>query len=402
MQISFVNQSALLRLVAMVLVVSASLSSCMSAGRLAYSAADAQDAEVPGFSKLRVYLDAEGPLPQNGIWMPRTASKNQSLLVISGGGAGGAFGVGVLSAWSKKGTRPNFDMVTGVSTGALIAPYAFLGSRYDQDLVQLYTSGIAKTLLQTKPLPVGLLGQSLAKPEPLRRLVEQNITTDVLALIAAEHRKGRRLFVLTSNLDAQRAVVWNMGAIADSGKPDALALFRQILVASASIPGIYPSVMIKATSGGHTFEEMHSDGGSTTQFLAVPEAMMTSAVSMPVRRGQKLDIYVIANNALMPEFAITTDRTLSVMSRAYSTLIKSQTRSALVALYGFSQKSGIGFHVASINTVVKYDPLDPFGTSYMRAVFNLGAAEMENGTVWKDRPVFPAPSYTDVKTAAPI
>jgi hypothetical protein len=402
MPTSSVNPSVPFRLMAFLAVVAMSLASCMASTRIPYSAIDAEYAEVPGFSRWRVYLDASAPLPHDIAWIPQTRSKNQNLLVISGGGAGGAFGVGVLAAWSDKGTRPDFDMVTGVSTGALIAPYAFLGSHYDERLVRLYTSGIAKTLLQTKPLPVAILGSSLAKAEPLRRMVEENITADVLALIAAEHRKGRRLLVLTTNLDSQRAVVWNMGAIAASGRPDALALFRQVLIASASIPGIYPSVMIKAKSGGQTFEEMHSDGGSMTQFLAIPEAVMTSAVAAPVRHGQKLDIYVIANNALMPEFAMTTDRTLSVISRAYSTLVKSQTRSALVALYGFCQRSGIGFHVASIDVAVKYDPTDPFGTDYMRAVFNLGAAEMETGSVWKDTPVFPAPIHPIVQANGPL
>lgn len=370
------------------------LAGCATSERTPYSMADAATAQIPGFGNFRAYLDTDTPLADSRVWAPQTSAKQQNVLVLSGGGAGGAFSVGVLAAWTRKGTRPDFDVVTGVSTGALIAPLAFLGSDYDSDLVRLYTSGIAKQLIKPRPLPAGLLGQSLMKAEPLDDLVSQNITKDVLAAIAAEHRKGRRLLVMTSNLDAQRAVVWNMGAIADSGRPDALQLFRKVIIASASIPGIYPSVMIKATSNGHSFEEMHSDGGSVSQFLAIPDAMMMNAVAIPARKGVKLNMYVIVNNALMPEFATTADRTFSVMSRAYSTLIKSQTRSALMALYSFSKNAGIGFHVASIDTVVKYDPRDPFGTDYMRAVYNLGFAEMESDVLWKDRPVFPPPTVS--------
>jgi len=247
-----------------------------------------------------------------------------------------------------------------------------------------------------RPLPAGLFGQSLAKAEPLRQMVEQNVTQALLQAVAAEQRKGRRLLVLTTNLDSQRAVVWNMGAIADSGQPDALQLFRDILIASASIPGIYPAVMIKAQVDGQTIEEMHSDGGTASQFLAVPDSLMIGSGPARIPVGGKPNMYVIINNALMPEFEVTPDKTLPVMARAYATLVKSQTRSALQALYGFSQKARIGFHLASIDAVVRYDPADPFGTGYMRAVYNLGAAEMEEGSVWKDRPVFPAPSSPKV------
>lgn len=376
------------------------VSGCVTTGRQIYTASQASTAAVPGFSDFRTYLDAEMPSTDAGHWAPETRGKQKNFLVISGGGAGGAFGVGVLTAWTKKGTRPTFDMVTGVSTGALIAPFAFLGPQYDDRLVTLYTSGVARSLMQMRPLPAGLLGQSLAEAEPLRQMVEQNVTQVLLQAVAAEQRKGRRLLVLTTNLDSQRAVVWNMGAIADSGQPDALQLFRDILIASASIPGVYPAVMIKAQVDGRTIEEMHSDGGTASQFLAVPDSMMVGSGPARLPMGAKPNMYVIINNALMPEFEMTPDKTLSVLARAYATLVKSQTRSALQALYGFSQKAGIGFHVASIDAVVRYDPGDPFGTGYMRAVYNLGAAEMDGGSVWKDRPVFPVPSSPKVSAIA--
>ncbi|WP_234890330.1 patatin-like phospholipase family protein [Rhizobium rhizogenes] len=372
---------------------------CVTTERTAYTAQDSAVAELPGFERMRVYADVVSPDKANPAWTIQTGNSRQNALVISGGGAGGAFSVGVLSAWTKQGTRPDFDIVTGVSTGALIAPYAFLGSAYDQKLVQLYTSGIAKTLVKPRWLPSGLLGQSLLKQEPLRDLVERCITPNVMDAVAAENAKGRRLFIMTSNLDAQRAVIWNMGAIAASGQPGALQLFRQVLLASASIPGVYPAVLIKVRSGNRTIEEMHSDGGSASQFLAIPEAAMTSPNAIRPPKGVKMNMYVLVNNALMPEFSLTQDSTFPVISRAYSLLIKSQTRSSLVALYGYAKHVGIDVHLASIDAEVKYDMSDPFDTNYMRAVFNLGLEEMTRGVLWKAAPIFPAIQSAPASTA---
>ncbi|MEK1931305.1 MAG: patatin-like phospholipase family protein [Pararhizobium sp.] len=353
----------------------------------AHNANEAEKASIAGFGEIRSYLDVHlDEAPRNTLdWAPATKRDRLDALMISGGGAGGAFSVGVLSAWSAAKTRPQFDVVTGVSTGALVAPFAFLGSAYDDTLVHLYTSGVAEELVRSKR-PGGLFGPSLLKADPLRRMIERFITPKILQQVAAEHRKGRRLLVLTTNLDSQRAVVWNMGVIANSGQPAAVKLFQDILVASASIPGVYPAVMIKAESGGRHFEEMHSDGGSATQILTFPQFLLTSSTRLATK--QSVNFYVIVNNALMPEFAITPDKTLSVIARAYSIFVKSQTQSALTALFNYSKLTGARFHLASIDAQVPYSMLDPFNTNYMRAVYNLGYAEVVAGTLWRERPVF--------------
>ena len=367
------------------------LAGCSETARVAYQAQDAENADISGFDDIRTYLDAklDKGSADPGKWAPSNTKKDINLLMISGGGAGGAFTVGVLSAWTKMGTRPQFDVVTGVSTGALIAPYAFLGQSYDERLVKLYTSGIARNLVEARWMGTGLFGTSLLKSEPLRHMVELCITPEVLAQVAAEHQKGRRLLVLTTNLDSQRAVVWNMGAIAASGRPEALKLFQDVLIASASVPGVYPAVLIKVHSGSHQFEEMHSDGGSASQVLTLPEELLTDAGTLGARRHQEVNMYVIVNNALMPEFANTSNRTLPVMARAYSILIKSQTRGSLIALYGYAKRTNAHFHVASIDRPVAYSMSDPFNTGYMRSVFALGYSEMAGGQLWKDRPLFP-------------
>jgi predicted acylesterase/phospholipase RssA len=368
------------------------LAACSATERQSYHAAEAMEARIAGFDTIRTYLDA--PLPVEGDpdeWMSPPGKKDINLLVISGGGAGGAFAVGVLAAWTKKGDRPDFDIVTGVSTGALIAPFAFLGRAYDDALANIYIGGTAEKLVEARFMGSGLFGTSLLKAEPLRQMVNRHMTRQMMAAIAAEHRKGRRLLVLTANLDSQRAVVWNIGAIANSGRPDGLALIRDVLVASASVPGVYPAVMIKAEADGRVIEEMHSDGGSVSQVLTLPEALLASPEGKKRPKGHHFNIYVIVNNALMPEFANTTNSTLPVIARAYAILIKSQTKSALMALYGYAQRTGMQFHVASIDRQIRYSMADPFNTSYMRAVYSLGYSGMIRGTLWKDRPLFTEP-----------
>ncbi|WP_311043501.1 patatin-like phospholipase family protein [Rhizobium lentis] len=376
----------LIRLMAILMLVL--MAGCMAPDRVRYSETAAVNARIEGFGDIRTYADTGRQLPDARAWLAMPRHGDANYLVLSGGGAGGAFSVGVLKAWSDRKGRPEFDIVSGVSTGALIAPLAFLGPAYDDTLVDLYTSGVAKELVDADFLPKALLGSSLLKQEPLRRMVERHLTQEILEKIAAEHRKGRRLLVLTSNLDSQRPVVWNMGAIADSGQPDALKLFQDIIIASASIPGVFPAVLIKVTAGGEEFEEMHSDGGSSSQILTIPEGWMASPRQAPWPKGLKLNMYVIVNNALVPEFSTTTNNTLAVMARASAALIKSQTRSALVATYVYAQKNGIRFRVASIDRQIPYKITDPFNTNYMRAVYHLGYAEMASGRLWKDQPVF--------------
>jgi Patatin-like phospholipase len=380
---------ALVRTILALIPVAVVLSGCTQTLDRALDAKEAEAASIVGYGEIRTYLDARlDEAPRDVVnWAPQAKEDGLDALMISGGGAGGAFSVGVLSAWSAAKSRPQFDVVTGVSTGALIAPFAFLGSAYDDTLVNLYTSGVAEDLVRSKRAS-GLFGPSLLRADPLRRMIERFITPTALQQVAAEHRKGRRLLVLTTNLDTQRAVVWNMGAIANSGRPDALALFQDILVASSSIPGVYPAVMIKAESRGRHFEEMHSDGGSASQVLMLPQALLTSSTSLVTTKRQSVNFYVIVNNALMPEYATTPDKTLSVIARAYSIFVKSQTQSALTALYNYSKLTGARFHLASIDAQVPYSMLDPFNTNYMRAVYNLGYAEVVAGTLWRDSPVF--------------
>ena len=362
------------------------LSGCTAPARQAYNASEAERAQIVGFENIRVHAD--DPRPPRSVydpWRPVTGKPKPAMLAISGGGAGGAFSVGILSAWSQLGNRPSFDVVTGVSTGALIAPLAFLGPEYDQRLRRLYLSDQARGLVDINWRGFGVFSPSLLRGDVLRRMVGENITDDILHRIASEHRAGRRLLVMTTNLDTQRAVVWNIGAIAGSGRADALALVRQVLIASASVPGVLPPVPIKAVVDGKQIEELHSDGGSSAQFFTLPEQLIVA----PNHAGKEnLHIYVIINNALIPEFAMSPERALPIMARAYAILLKTHTKQGLIALYNFAQRSDMDLDIASIDAQVPYSMTDPLNHHYMTSVYRIGYQKTLDKRLWTKRPVF--------------
>ena len=360
---------------------------CASLPRSALTEKGQDAAQIDGFSGIRFWGDGSadefgpgGPMPK-----PPMRSGRITYLAISGGGSGGAFGAGILTGWTAAGTRPTFDVVSGVSTGALIAPFAFLGSSYDSTLAELYTSGIAETLVSPRPI-FGLLGAALSDSAPLRHLVERYVTDDMLRRIAAEHYKGRRLFVATTNLDAQRTVIWDMGAIAAHGHGQALVLFRNVLLASASIPAVFPPVMIEVTMNGQRFQEMHSDGGATTQLFTAPEALLASARIKLKFNTEEVDLYIVLNNMLDPEYEVVKARTLAIAGRAYSTLIKAHTRSAVNATYVLTRRTGINFNLTYLDEVVPYAISDPFNTKYMRRLFAIGYEKALSAKVWKKSP----------------
>ena len=201
------------------------------------------------------------------------AKKPGIFLALSGGGDDGAFGAGVLCGWTAHGDRPQFKLVTGISTGALIAPFAFLGSSYDETLRHLYTGISSQDILRKNSLLTVLWRESLADTKPLANMLERYVDEAMVAEVAAEHKKGRRLIIGTTQLDAQRLVLWDMGAIASSGSPDAVKLFRKIMLTSASIPGAFPPQYIKVEADGNFYEEMHVDGGTTAEVVLYESAL---------------------------------------------------------------------------------------------------------------------------------
>ena len=318
-------------------------------------------------------------------------------LAISGGGENGAFGAGLLTAWSSLGTRPNFKVVTGVSTGALSAPFAFLGPAYDDQLEYVYTRILPSDVMTSRGLITAALSDSLYDSTPLLHTIRRFATPALLAAIAREYNdKGRLLFVATTNLDVPVGVLWNMGAIAGSGHPQAADLFARILLASASVPGVFPPVMLDVEVGGERYQEMHVDGGTVAQVVLYPASFggadlakhYTAAnrrlYEIALKRRRRL--FVIRNSRPGPDIETVARSTVKIATRALSSLIQTQGIGDLYQLYLLCQRDGIDYNVTFIPESFNAKPSEPFDPGYMRKLYQLGRDLVAADHVWSKLP----------------
>lgn len=363
-------------------------------------AALARQAVVAGFPGVRFWADEvpgdlsteiERRLPNMPDLMHLTANKRGRPLVetlaLSGGGGDGAFGAGYLAGWTARGDRPTFEVVTGISAGAIIAPFAFLGSQYDDALEEIWTSYKTSEIAIAHILPGLLGGPALADTAPLKALIARYVDNRMLRKIAHEYRThGRILLVGTTNLDAQRPVVWNMGEIAASGHPEALDLFRDVILASAAIPGAFPPVNIQVTVGDRTFSEMHVDGGTTQEFFVSPmnvpfEAFDALYPKPPIRK-----IFLINNGKIDPEQAVVKAQTIPIASRAISTLIKSQRLDEIYRIYRMSKDAGAAFYFIAVPKDFNAQSTQLFDPVYQKALFKEGYKAGKSGNRWLKQP----------------
>jgi hypothetical protein len=319
-------------------------------------------------------------------------------LAISGGGEDGAFGAGLLVGWSAAGTRPRFKGVTGISTGALIAPFAFLGPEYDEKLKDVYTTITSKDILEQRDFLAAITNDAMADTKPLRKLVQRIVDQSMLDAIEAEHEKGRILLIGTTNLDARRPVIWNVGKIAASHHPQALELVRTLLVASAAIPGAFPPVMISVEADGQKFEEMHVDGGATAQVFVYPPSLNIRTASQQAGITRQRRLFVIRNARLDPDWAQVERRTLSIANRAVSSLIQTQGVGDLYRIYIAAQRDGIDFNLAYIPESFKTLLREPFDPVYMKELFKVGYDLAVNGYPWAKTP----PGYAAPEIEPPL
>ena len=368
--------------------------------RTAYTEAELENAIPMGIPGVRAWGDA--PLSvlktQLANLGPLLTGQPISMLALSGGGEHGAYGAGLLCGWSESGHRPTFDIVTGVSTGALMSPFAFLGRQYDERLKALYTQMTFHSVFSGNPF-LGLFGQGLYSTAPLQRLVASQIDQKLLDDIATAYRNGRRLFVITTNLDAQRPVLWNMGALAASGHPQALELFRKVLVASASVAGAFDPIYIDAEANGHHFKEMHVDGGTAYPLFAVPVRLLAATGQVDGHNGGEAggdsgqdrghnrgEIYIIINNNLDPDFAVTKPKTFNIAARAFNTLVKSSFYDTILNSYIFAKDEGYSFNLAYIPNSFEVKSVGLVDQKYMLALFDLGHSEAVRGDEWQHTP----------------
>jgi predicted patatin/cPLA2 family phospholipase len=355
---------------------------CSSLPRKAYTASEAASSTVLDIGELRRYADepASAFLKDNVNFQAGPLS----YLALSGGGADGAFGAGVLNGWTAAGTRPQFSAVSGVSTGALIAPFAFLGPAYDATLRDVYTSGIAESLLNTPSIVNALFGSGLFGNTHLRELVARYVDQDMVAAIAAEHAKGRRLLIVTTNLDTQRTVIWDMGRIATIGSAKALDLFRDVLAASASIPVVFPPMLIDAEANGRRFQEMHVDGGVTAPVLTLPEAFLLRNGAFA--RGLRMNIYILVNDKVERDFELVPNSTIGIAARASASILKTQIRSVLYETYDSARRNNFGFNLTYIARDFPLPGSSGFETGYMRSLYQYGFDKAKTGDFWAKAP----------------
>lgn len=367
------------------------------APRNALPQAAAGQIELEGFHNIRFWGDASAR-DIHAIMMADSKAQTSTalgiekhqpvsnLLAISGGAEDGAFGAGLLVGWSDAGTRPVFDLVTGVSSGALIAPFAFLGREYDGQLREIFTK-YGRQDIFTYNVPGLLEGSALADDAPLARLIERYVDDAFMQKIARERIKGRILLIGTTNLDTQRPVMWDMGRIAMSHNPDAKTLFRKILLASATLPGVFPPVRIQVRVGGQNYDELHVDGGVTRQVFIAPSIFsFASHDQKPARPAAKPRLFVIRNGKIDPEWQSVNDNVLSVTQRSISTLIKNQGIGDLYRIYSVSRRDGIDFNLASIPPDFKDTSDEPFDQKYMVALFERGYDLASHNYSWVKAP----------------
>jgi predicted patatin/cPLA2 family phospholipase len=354
--------------------------------RTPFTAEDDAVAGIPGMPDARFFADSLADftkaLPaQPGPW-----------LILSTGGADGAFGAGLVTGLSAGGHRPDYAVVTGVSAGALMAPFMFAGPKYDATLRALYTQTTAADIFE-----VGGTGESFLDTWPLRDLIKKQITPELLADIATAYKSGRRLFVVTTDLDAERSVVWNMGAIAahaaDHGQDDAaLNLFRSVLLASGSIPGAFPPVLIDVEGNGKKFSEMHVDGGVGGQFFVAPPALMESNSGYTI---PATELYVVVNSGLQPDFQVVERSTPTILAQSVGMAVKTDIRLMLDRAFIAAKNSGIGFNVASIPANFNAPSRGAFDPDYMKALFQTGYDLGKSGNAFaREPPSFPGSAAT--------
>lgn len=368
---------------AIVCVIAFTVGACGTISRHSYDAMRPAQAALLPPDGVRILVHDEDRLERlageiSARWSGNGAAIH-SILALSGGGANGAYGAGVIVGWSEAGTRPDFDIVTGISTGALAAPFAFLGPGWDDALERAYTDGQTQNLLSWTNWAI-LGAPSLFNSQSLRDLVDRSITPELLRQIAVEHGKGRRLLVVTTNLDAEEAVIWDMGALAVRGDQAALVLFRSILLASSSIPGVFPPVMIPGRGpDGQAIDEMHVDGGVTTPFLVVPEELQLWTGSGARPKGGA--IFVLVNGQIGPQYSVTPGDLPAILKRSLDVTTKGNLRMTLIATAAFAERNGMSLNVSDIPAGTDASSID-LDRDSMRSLFALGRMRGASAEAW--------------------
>ena len=377
-------------------------SGCASLPREPVPITQINNAEVIGIPNIRSWAGEVSEYFQQDIIKSAEQERHHSLsrdeqgipkyavLSLSGGGAEGAFGAGFLNGWTRSGTRPEFKIVSGISTGALIAPFAFLGTDYDDALKKVFTTVNTENIIERLSIIKLFSSESLTKTGPLKRLLKQYVTDDMIRQVATVHDQGKRLYIGTANMDAQRPVVWNMGLIAKSNHPSAPQLFRDVMLASASIPAAFPPVYIKVEVNGNDYDEMHTDGGTFAQVFFHGNTLDLKAAARAAGFYKKKypikDLYIIRNGQLAPEPEHVERKLSKIAARAIESMIKASLHGDLYRIYVTALKQNINYHYVDIPDVYKSEAKEVFDVEEMNRLYQLGYETGQQKDPWQKVP----------------
>jgi hypothetical protein len=355
-----------------------------------------QLAEIPGIPRARIWGDAppvqlmprfealsKTDLKKN---FPGIVSREHHYLSISGGGANGAFGAGLLVGWTETGNRPEFTMVTGISTGALAAPFAFLGPAYDPQLKEIFTTYTTDDLFKNRNIIAFLTGDSALDSTPLYGLITRYFNQEIIDAIAEEHHRGRNLLIGTTDLDTLRPVIWDITQIAASGYPGATELIHKIFLASATIPGVLPPVFFDVTTEGNRYDEIHVDGGTTSQVFLYPAGVDWNRVMEMLDVKGKPRVYLIRNAYLATRRKAVIPRLVNIAGSSINSLIRTQGIGDIYRMYLSAQKDGLDYNLAYIPMEFDRTPQETFDREYMRALFDLSYRMSKEGFPWEKAP----------------
>lgn len=349
------------------------------------------DAQIPHIPNARILGDEMPTNIQHILSMSPEEARQQfggiigtkhHYLALSGGGSNGAYGAGLLNGWTATGNRPKFVMVTGISAGAILAPWAFLGSDYDHVARELFTVYDTKAVVKERSLLTGLRSDAFTDSSPLHSIIYNYLGDAEIEKIASEHRNGRRLLVGTVNVDMMRPITWNMGEIACSDSPDKRQLMTDIILASASIPVAFPPIFIDVEAHGEIHQEMHVDGGLGRQVFFYPEDMHWDEIMRVVKPAGTPEIYVIRNAKLDPKWEAVDASVFALGGRSLSSLIRTQGIGDIYKIYLAAKRDGLAFNLAYIPKEFSNESKEPFDRTYMKALYDVAYKSITEGDPW--------------------
>ncbi|MFT7824247.1 MAG: patatin-like phospholipase family protein [Sulfurimonas sp.] len=374
----------------LIVVVSASLLlvGCAAKSRdyAAPSASEYEEANVAGYKKgIRYWGDETASfacLNLSKFKKNKNNHKQVDVLALSGGAENGAYGAGILNGWTQRGDRPEFTVVTGVSAGAIIAPFAFLGPKYDRVIKKLFAENSKENVFDPTPIRALFGGSAMGDASPLRNVLEEEIDDAFIAELAKEGEKGRMLQIGTTNLDAQRPVVWEITEIAKSGRPDAKKLILDIILASASIPGLFPPVLIDVTINGKRYQEVHVDGAVTRQIFVYSSDLDIRRIERTLHIHPKKNIWLIRNHKIDPDYSPVILSVNDISDRSFSTLIKYHGRSDLANITALAKRDGFHIHITNVPKSFHAPLKERFDKAYMQALYQVGYERGRSSATW--------------------